>query len=296
MILSCATPCRIRRPPPPGSGSRSWSTTRRSSSQRIGHWRLGCLLSVSLRHPVVQPLRLADEVLQRIVPLVRIAPVDVQGGLDARRLQELQVGLLHHGRDIDPRCLGHGAHDLRHRSTNQVPGVFDTPSAFERRGVEGDAQLAPVELLGVFREFDRPVDELLVQVVLDCAGAEANEAALAERRSLPAERPQHEAPPLIVLGLVDRRRVAHPGVTLQQIDHREHCWRTGVLPAGVVRCDELVLKRAAEELLSDAPQEQVELARPSQPLSDGLLSTARRGLPAHLAGRSSRLRRVDRFR
>lgn len=100
-------------------------------------------------------------------------------------------------------------------------------------------------------------DELLVEVLGDRADTEAHKRPLAERRSPRPQSPQNQVPPPIVLRRVDGVRVPEPEpvVAFQQHDHRKHRRRAGLLPAGLVARDELVVELPREQLLPDTPQE-----------------------------------------
>ena len=229
--------------------------------KRLFQRRLG-RLRLSLRDdPRLESRHLSEQLVERGLLSRVVIPIDIERRLDAVRRQRLQVRAADDVLLLNTECEAHRMDDLRHRATDEVQRVLDATCPLKWRRIKGDAQLLPTEATCLLSERDRTVDQLLVQIVRHHARPKPNERALTERGSLGVERSEDQLPTAIVLRRLDRIRVAQAVVPLEQHDHREHRWRTGLLSSRSIACNQLLFEAVREQLLPNTPEEPVKVAR-----------------------------------
>lgn len=155
-------------------------------------------------------------------------------GRSTRGPRRLDAGLQ---QDRDPRLRGNAlqrpaqqvGRALRHlprRVTQQIDGVFDAASAFERARVDRYPQrlrqLLEGERLGLPGELGSALEEATVHVVPYESIAERDERPLAESGLVAAEAVQHHLPAEVDHGHLHGLGVGHALVHLQQHRHRQH--------------------------------------------------------------------------
>jgi len=136
-----------------------------------------------------------------------------------------------------------------------------------------------------FGQRDRPIQQLLVEIVGDHPLAELHQRPLRKRRVSAAHTVQHQLPPLIDFRGRHRLGIAGLGIGLQQRHHGQQRRRKRRRAAGLVGGCQLGLKGRIEQLMTNGAQEQVELAGAAEPVPERLLrrTPGNRRRPADLS-------------
>src|SRR5229473_3533888 len=112
-------------------------------------------------------VNLSGELLDRLVLLLGIIPVDIEPGLDTRRQEQRNPRLpadLLAGRVREP---GGAGDELARSVAEQIERIFNPPGSFKRAGIDRQVkilgQLLPVEFLRLLRQLDRPLQQPSIQ-------------------------------------------------------------------------------------------------------------------------------------
>src|SRR3989454_5365095 len=240
-----------------------------------------------LVQPVIESGQLSGELLDRLVLLLGIVPVDIEPGLDARRQEQR-----------DPRFpadllaartgkLGGSSDDLTRSVAEQVERVFNPPGPLKRAGIDRQAkilgQFLPIKFIRLPGKLDRPLQEPSIHVGCDQTLAKCLQRTLRECRFVRAQAAQHHLPAQIHYRQLHRLRVGDAVVALEQQRHaQQRGWYRLVSSARVsVHALQLLLDLVVEQFVPVEPKKREQLPRPLQPFDDELLFLAQLdgGLP-----------------
>ncbi len=243
-----------------------------------GQGRLVDVVGQMLQDRAFERVDLLDEIAQSLRLRLGVAPLGIEGALDAavrcEQRRSPRVGD-ESRRTVEQR--GYADNRFARSMGQQIEGIFDAARALERHRVHRDAQLLgqplPVELLGATRQLDGALQESAVHVVLNEPCAKRAERSLRERGLGRAEHIEHELPAQVDDGHLHGLCVGDPLVALQQHDHCEEGRRHRLFPRARVSVHrlQLVLKLIIEQLATMQAQEAEQLPRPRQPLHQKLL-------------------------
>src|SRR3989449_716484 len=217
--------------------------------------RLLQLFGQLLLQPSLQRVQLRRERLDRLVLLPGIAPINVEGGLDAFGEQQRDPGLGAQSLFFPSQQFRRAADDLPRRVREQVEGVLDATGALQRRRVDAHperlGQFPPIKLLGALGDLHRPFEKPPVHVKSNEALAEIAERPLRERRAVPAEMVQHHLHAQVDGGQLHHLGVRDPEVVLHQRRHCHQSRRDRVLPRAALAIHRLQfrLSTLVEEFL-----------------------------------------------
>ena len=211
--------------------------------------------------------------------LARVAPVDVEPSLDARREQQLdaclaadlflpELGDLRHDPDDASRCV-----------TEQVDRVFNPPGPHQRAAVHRHPHGLRQRLSLPLRERSLAhhrrgaLEQHAVHLVRHHPLAEPLQRSLRERRIVDVEAVQDHLPAPIHDRELHRLRVRGAHVALEQEHHAEHRRRVRLVAGSglPVHALELLLEGVVEELVPVQPEKTEQRPHAVQALHDQLL-------------------------
>src|SRR5215813_7856425 len=223
--------------------------------RRLLRRELGLLLQ-----PALPSFSLLQDQPQGFLPRGGRPPIEIQRRFETAVPHQQQARVRDNRVDGRVQLLGCKPHELAQRMPEQVEGILDTARAEQRGRIQHRPQLPGAKATRLLCQRHRPLQQGLVQVVLDEPHAKVEQGALAEGQLLGVETIQHHLPALVHHREFHRIPIAHVAVGLQQRSEGQHPCFHGRFAARLwlVCLGQRVLQRGIQQLMASLAQKDKE--------------------------------------